>query len=168
MLIKPRLAALAVVVLMSAAVPGAAQAGIWGWGCTSKPGPGQVIFSRYSLLLFADKPTRLTLDAIATSTEDLKDDASTAGFDPAERDADTGDAFQPTMPFVASGDAKQKLVLTEKSSRQVSTRTRRVALRDETRTVWKKVYRLEQGGEPARDIAMDCMEYNLSTKGGRS
>ncbi len=39
--------------------------------------------------------------------------------------------------------------------------------RDEEKTITRKVYRLERSGEPARDITMQCMEYMLSTRGGR-
>ncbi|CAN5324167.1 hypothetical protein BH11PSE4_BH11PSE4_34530 [soil metagenome] len=160
-------AAMAVAALMFCAMPGAAEAGIWAWGCVSKPEAGQVVFSRFSLLRFNDKPTHRSLTEIATSTAPLADATSTASFQPADNPVDSGDAFQKLMPFVAVGDPGQKLVLTEKSSRKISTRKRMIAYRDEIRTAWKKVYHLTRDGEPSRDIAMDCMEYMLSTEGGR-
>jgi hypothetical protein len=64
-------------------------------------------------------------------------------------------------------DAEQKLVLTELSSRQISNRKGRVGPRDEITTLFKKDYRYALDGEPARTITMDCIEYTLTTKGGR-
>jgi hypothetical protein len=42
-----------------------------------------------------------------------------------------------------------------------------LALREETWTTWKKVYRYAPDGEAPRHVAMDCGEYTLSTAGGR-
>jgi hypothetical protein len=39
--------------------------------------------------------------------------------------------------------------------------------RDEDTDLYRKVYRYERDGEPARDVTMQCMEYQLSTRGGR-
>ena len=42
-----------------------------------------------------------------------------------------------------------------------------VCCRDENKTITRKVYRLEQDGAPTRDLTMQCMEYMLTTRGGR-
>jgi hypothetical protein len=39
--------------------------------------------------------------------------------------------------------------------------------RDENKTITRKVYRLEKDGAPTRDLTMQCMEYMLTTRGGR-
>ena len=73
--------------------------------------------------------------------------------------------FEPTIGFAKSDDLK--VVLTEKSSRTISDRTRRVGPRDEIITIMKKQYSYVRGKDAPRMIAMDCMEYMLTTKGGR-
>ena len=71
------------------------------------------------------------------------------------------------MTFTHGEDAKQKITLTEKSSKTVFNHTAMVCGRDEDRTITRKVYWLERGGETARDITMQCVEYMLTTRGGR-
>ena len=38
---------------------------------------------------------------------------------------------------------------------------------DEDKTITRKVYRFEQNGAPPHDVVMQCMEYMLTTRGGR-
>jgi hypothetical protein len=58
-------------------------------------------------------------------------------------------------------------VLTEKSSRVTFKRNGRAGPRDEITTKFRKVYRFAMESEAPRDVTMQCMEYILSTKGGR-
>ena len=71
------------------------------------------------------------------------------------------------MTFTHGEDAKQKITLTEKSSKTVLNHTAMVCGRDEDKTITRKVYRLERSSKSARDITMQCMEYMLTTRGGR-
>ena len=67
-----------------------------------------------------------------------------------------------------SDDVRKKLTLVEKSSRQTKARHARVGPRDEDKTFFSKVYQVTVADEAPRDVTMECMEYTLSTKGGRS
>jgi hypothetical protein len=65
------------------------------------------------------------------------------------------------------GDGKNTISLTEKSSKRLSHHTAMVCGRDEVRDVFRKVYRFRRNDEAPRDITLQCMEYTLSTRGGR-
>ena len=70
------------------------------------------------------------------------------------------------MEFARSDDDKRLVMFTEKSSRRVSHKHRNICWRHEDTDVYRKTYRYEREHEPARDITMQCYEYQLSTKGG--
>jgi hypothetical protein len=71
------------------------------------------------------------------------------------------------MIFMRKDDPKAKVTLSEKSSRRISHKSKLICGRDEDTDVYRKVYYYEREDEPARDITMQCMEYQLSTRGGR-
>ena len=71
------------------------------------------------------------------------------------------------MTYKKNSDGNDKLTLTEKSSRITFKRDGRAGPRDEITTKFKKVYRFALQGEQPRNVTMQCMEYILSTKGGR-
>ena len=73
------------------------------------------------------------------------------------------------IEFEQATDAKvkPKLILTEKSSRKISGKHRVICHRDEDNDIYCKIYRYQRKDEPARDITMQCIEYQLSTRGGR-
>jgi hypothetical protein len=71
------------------------------------------------------------------------------------------------MSFMRKDDAKRKLTLTEKSSQRMSRRHKLICGRDEDEDIFRKVYRYQRDDEPARDITMQCLEYQLSTLGER-
>lgn len=141
----------------------AASAAVWAWGCQSQAGEQQVIFNRYSLFVTDGKQKfgsvhKLTADTI----EDLVKKPNTE-FSPA--DVNTG--FEGPMTFTKVGEETNKLVLTEKTSKRTSHKSHLICGRDETTDIFRKVFRMERDGQPPRDITMQCIEYNLSTRGGR-
>ena len=73
------------------------------------------------------------------------------------------------IEFEQATDAKvkPKLILTEKSSRKISGKHRVICHRDEDNDIYCKIYRYQRKDEPARDITMQCFEYQPSTSGGR-
>jgi hypothetical protein len=80
---------------------------------------------------------------------------------------DGNSGFEPKIEFEKNAEGHQKLTLTEKFSRVVKVKRGRAGPRDEETTTFQKVYSFAFEGEPKRDIRMQCMEYTLSTKGGR-
>jgi hypothetical protein len=140
-----------------------ADAAVWAWGCKGKMGASQVIFNRDKLVVLAGKGTKLLLKDIIRRENPVEDDADAIRFNP----ADFNSGLQQTMEFTTQDQPEKKLTLTEKSSRQTSAHDGRAGPRDESWVTWKKVYRYALEGETPRDVALECMEYMLSTKGGR-
>jgi hypothetical protein len=136
-----------------------ADAAIWGWGCKSDRAKDPLILNRYSLILL-DKPSNIDIADLATNTDELKPQPGTRRFLPND------DNFDGTTQFEEDTDAKTPLVLSQISAKRISSKTRVFARRLETKDIWRKVYRFKLGDEPARNVAMQCMEYNLSTEGG--
>jgi hypothetical protein len=155
------LAFAAVIALATAASP--ASAAVWAWGCVGKVGSDQVIFNRQGLVVVPAKATSPKLTAVTHSQEAPSgDDGISFNADDANSGFD-----EKTMTFTRADNAKQKLQLVEASSRKVSERNGRVGPREESTTTFKKTYDYALGDEPKRRLVMDCMEYTLSTKGGR-
>jgi hypothetical protein len=149
-------------VLVTAAAP-QAHAGIWAWGCASAGKDGeQIIFNRYELLML-DKPSALSLKLVVDGVRGLANHPSRARFD--ATDANSG--FEPKLAFEAA-EGKPRLELAERSSKRISYRKGRAGPRDEITTRWRKVYRISGDGDKARNVAMNCMEYILTSKGVRS
>ena len=156
-----RIAACAFIIATAMSSP--ASAAIWAWGCVGKLGTEQVSYNRYSLIVEPAKFSHVKLRQLINNDVELQ---SEEGIRFESDDGNSG--FEKTMGFKRTyKNADQKLILTELSSRQVSNRTGRAGPRDEITTLFKKNYRYALDGEPARTIAMDCIEYVLTTKGGR-
>ncbi len=64
------------------------------------------------------------------------------------------------MTFTRSEDAKQKITMTEKSSKTTSNHTAMVCGRDEDKTISRKVYRFEINGEAVRATS-PCNAWNI-------
>jgi hypothetical protein len=153
----------AAVIVVGATSP--ASAGVWIWGCQGKIGDQQVIYNRYALAVIPAKESPGPLREIMDRVSIVK-----GGDDPASSYESTGDgggSFEPIMKFKRHNDPNRTLTLTEKSSRKISGKHRLICGRDEDTDVFRKVYRYQREDEPARDITMQCMEYQLSTRGGR-
>ena len=133
-----------------------ASAGIMTWGCKGRLGTDRLIFDRYSLVVMPP----------AWASERTRDliKGNIATF--AAKRVDEG--LLPTMEYVHSQYEGQKLTLTEKSSRTIFSRDRRRAdRREESTLVTRKIYRYERTDEKPRDIKMECIQYDLTTTGGR-
>ena len=70
------------------------------------------------------------------------------------------------MKFARGAFPDQQIVLTEKSSKKISEQTGHVGTREQTTELTRKVYHYKrlgwEDGKLDADIAMDCIEYNLS------
>jgi hypothetical protein len=78
---------------------------------------------------------------------------------------DNNSGFLPVMKFARGAYPDQKVVLTEKTSKAVSTQTGHVGTREKTTTTFRKAYHYQRLGwtdAPEADVAMDCIEYMLS------
>jgi hypothetical protein len=146
------------------AASNAVSAGVWAWGCQGQLGEQQVIFNRYSLYVVeGKKPFANVRKLIGDKIDGLIKGDST------EYSASNGnDGLAKEIEFEKVSDAKvkPKLLLTEKSSRKISGKHAVICHRDEDTDIYRKVYRYQHEDEPARDITMQCIEYQLSTSGG--
>jgi hypothetical protein len=160
---KQLIAAMAAAALITFAFASDARAGRWEWGCFGTATDAQIVFNRRQLILVPPQKRLGKIQDLIFIDELAEDFNADQHYDA----ADENGGLAATMAFVRGGDAKQKIALTEKSSKTIFNHTAMVCGRDEDKTIARKVYRFERNGEPARDIKMQCMEYMLTTRGGR-
>jgi len=140
-----------------------AFAGSWHWGCAGPVGDKALIFTRYDLIILPAKTSRpklrdlIFLDDLSKKFDDV----------PQYGAADVNSGLQQKMEFSRTDDEKDKVVLTEKSSKTMSHHTAIVCGRDEDTAVSRKVFSYHHNDEPPRDITLQCMEYMLTSRGGR-
>jgi hypothetical protein len=141
-----------------------ASAAVWAWGCQAQIGGQQIIFNRFSLVVVDTKAKMGDIRNLRVTEIDLP-----PGSPPSVKyvPEDVNGGFEKTMIFTRKDDPKAKVTLTEKSSRRISHKSKLVCGRDEDTDVYRKVYRYQREDKPSRDLAMQCMEYQLSTRGGR-
>ncbi len=140
-----------------------ASAGVWDWGCMGRSGHDQIAFNRAALIV-AEKDASLgPLDALI-HLNDL-----TGKFPDAEgyNADDDNSGFQKTMVFTKQDESGGKLILRERSSTKLSHHQHMICGRDEIVDVYRKVYRYDPPHQSARTITLQCMEYVLTTTGGR-
>ena len=77
------------------------------------------------------------------------------------------DGLQKTMTYTSQSNPKNKLTLTEKSSKKISHRHHLVCGRDEDNSTERKVFRVERSNVPTVDVTLQCREYLLTSRGGR-
>jgi hypothetical protein len=83
-------------------------------------------------------------------------------------DADqSNDGLQKTMTYTSQSNPKNKLTLTEKSSKRIAHRHHLVCGRDEDTSTERKTFRVERASGPPVDATLQCREYLLTTRGGR-
>ena len=140
-----------------------ASAAVWAWGCQAQIGGQQIIFNRFSLVVVDTKVKMGNVRNLRLTEIDLP-----PGSPPSVKyvPEDVNGGFEKTMNFTRKDDPKAKVTLTEKSSRRISHKSKLICGRDEDTDIYRKVYRFQREDEPARDITMQCMEYQLSTRGG--
>jgi hypothetical protein len=155
--------------LAAALTVNSASAAIWTWACQGELGGQRILFDQSGLYIAggngpAGKPGKFTLGSIQDAIAAVK---SAGGFIGFGLDKADDELASHVLVFSLTDDKKQKVVFTERSSKRISHKHRIIACRDEDTDLYRKVYRYERDGEPARDIAMQCVEYQLSTRGGR-
>ena len=145
------------------AATNSASAAVWEWGCQGQIGGQQVIFNRFSLVVVDTKVKMGDIRNLRMTEIDLPPGAPpNVKYVP----EDINGGFEKTMVFTRKDDPKRKVTLTETSSRQISHRHKLVCGRDEDTDIYRKTYRYQRESEPARGITMQCLEYQLSTRGG--
>jgi len=138
--------------MLTAAPP--ASAGYWNYGCEGTVRGSNYVFDRGNFLIM---PKALAKGDIAglVKGEIFSFDAD-----------DNNSGFRPVMKFARGAYPDQKIVLTEKSSKTISTERGNVGTREKTTTISRKTYHLVWTGwrdEPVEvDLAMDCIEYELT------
>jgi hypothetical protein len=154
--------ACALLIVIGAAAP--ADAAIWAWGCQGQLGGQQVIFNRYSLVVVDTKQKLGDIHKLRMTEIELPPGTPSHASYAAEDDEG---GFLKTMAFTRKDERKRKVTLIEQSSRQISHQHKLICGRDEDTVIYRKVYRYQREEEPARTISMQCLEYQLSTRGGR-
>jgi hypothetical protein len=155
---------------------GSASAAVWTWACQGELNDQRIVFDRDGLYIASGKapagklagmPAKFTMQSIENAIAAVRAAGGFTEFSP----EDGNGGLESPITFSLAGDGKQpqKVVFTEKSSKRTAHQHRLVQCgsRDEDVDLYQKVYRYERDGEPARTITMQCMEYQLSTKGGR-
>lgn len=135
------------------AAPAPASAGYWNYGCKGSLGDIALVFDRNAFLIM---PKPLANGDIAGL---VKSEIFTFDAD------DNNSGFLPVMKFARSAYPDQKIVLTEKASKPVSTQTGHVGTREKSTTTSRKTYHYQRLGwtdAPEADVVMDCIEYSLS------
>ena len=144
------------------------RAGDWQWGCMGpmgdQPGDQQILFSRNSLIIAPAKPPLGKLEDLF-KIDDLAEKFPDA--DAAYNADSTADGLQHKMSYTNQSDPKDKLTLTEKSSKTISHSHHMVCGRDEDISMDRKTYRVERTDDATRDVRLVCREYLLTSRGGR-
>lgn len=151
------------VVLLAAS---GASAGDWRWGCVGPMGDNQIAFNRDRLIVIAGKAPAGKLDDFARSGDfqgGVKPQSIIAAYE--ADDANSGLASPMTF---SSDQGGSKLTLTEISSEETGHTDRLVlGCRDESIDRFRKTYRVEGGNSDANTVKLNCLEYQLSSRGGR-
>lgn len=161
---RQQIAGMAVGLLLASA--GGAEAASWAWGCQGQlTAPDQtVIFTRYRMVVLEGKRPPLDPSKLLDD-EALKPliAGDVAGYDP----DNVNDGLVKSIAFTREDPPKSRITLIEQSSRRLSHKTKLVCGRDETTDTFRKVYRYARDDETPRTLTMQCVEYTLSTRGGR-
>jgi hypothetical protein len=124
----------------------------------------QIIFNRRALIVVRTKPSRGALRDLIFTEDFSKDPVDgEVGYNVDEYN----DGLQKGMTFTSQDSPEVTLVLREISSTKISHSDHLVCGRDEIIDTWRKVYRFDPPHERARDVTLQCMEYTLTTTGGR-
>jgi hypothetical protein len=169
---KMQLAAALLTGLAAALMGTSASAAVWEWACQAELGDQRILFDRDGLYIASGKqpagrPGKVTPQSIQEAIAAVK---KASGFTEFRSDDENGGLVS-SITFTRTDDSRQKqnVVFTERSSKQTSHQEKPVfcGARDEYTDFYRKVYHYERDGEPARDVTMQCMEYELTTRGGR-
>jgi hypothetical protein len=150
-------------VALNLALACAASAGDMEWGCMGPMGDEQILFSRFSLVIAPAQPSLGKLDDLFKIADLAGKFPDAEGYNPDQ----TNDGLQKIMTYTSQSNDKDKLTLTEKSSRDISHTHHIVCGRDEDNSAERKAYHIERTDQPAMDAALVCREYLLTSRGGR-
>ena len=152
------------VALAAIALPATlAHAGVWRWGCIGPMGDDHIAFNRDVLVVIAGKKPVRDLETIVMSDNIDGGSATKTTYR-----SENGDGLASPQVFLGDGAAPVKVTLTEQSSKRTARIKKLIdGCRDEITERFRKTWRLEIGAEPARTVTLSCMEYQLSTPGGR-
>ena len=138
-------------------------AGDWQWGCMGPISDQHVVFSRDTLVITSAKPPLGDLEDLFRIAELPEKFLNADDYDV---DASTG-GLQKTMHYTDRGDDKNKLTLTETSSKTLAHKHHLVCGRDEDNWTTRRTYHVMRTGQPPADVTLMCREYMLTTRGGR-
>jgi hypothetical protein len=142
------------------------SAGIWQWGCVGAMGNDQIAFNRDRLIVIAGSAPAGKVDDIARSDDPaagVKPDSIVAAY----RADDGNSGLTSPMTFTSEG-GDAKLTLTEESSEDAGHSEALVlGCRDETTDRFRKTYRVEGDKTPAATVKLMCLDYQVSSRGGR-
>jgi hypothetical protein len=157
--------------LVAALTAWSASAAVWHWACKGELGDQRILFDQDGLYIASSNgptgtPGNFTMETITEAIVGLKKGGGFTGFGLEKADDELASRI---LVFSLTDDKKQeqRVTFTARSSKRISHKHRIVACRDEDTDLYRKVYRYERESEPAREISMQCMEYQLSTRGGR-
>jgi hypothetical protein len=138
--------------ILAAATP--ASAGYWNYGCKGSLGGSAYVFDRSNFLIM---PKALGEGDIAALVK-----GEIFSFDA----DDNNSGFRPVMKFARGAYPDHKIVLTQTSSKTISTQKGHVGTREKSTTTLRKAYHFVWTGwsdEPVEvDLVMDCIEYELT------
>jgi len=150
-------------VLGLAAGSNGASAGVWACGCQGQLGEQQFIFNREAAFVVEGNQPFGDIKNLYGSKLGTTIKGDKVSYD---ANNDNGGFQEKTISFWRTDNEKRKITLTEKSSRKISGKHRVICHRDEDVDIYRKVFSFQREDEPARDITMQCIEYQLSTSGG--
>ena len=130
-----------------------AMAGYWNYGCKGSVGDIAYVFDRNAFLIMPKALAGGDIAGLAKS-EIFAFDAD-----------DNNSGFMPVMKFMRAAYPDQKIVLSEKSSKQISQTKGHAGTREKSTTTYRKIYHYQRLGwsdSPEADIAVDCIEYMLT------
>jgi hypothetical protein len=166
---KQAIMACAWAALLTTAFAGDAPAAIWRWGCTGPVGQNQIISNRNQLLVIPGKPLTAKLhdlifvDDLTTNDNIPKDDGNIENYNA----DDINSGLVEEMSFTRNDQSNRKLTLTEKSSKRIAHHLV-PGCRDEITDRFRKTYRYQADTEPPRDVTLECIDYLVTTRGGRN
>ncbi len=134
------------------------------WGCQGHLDNQQLIFNRYSMFVVEGKKPLASIHKLTGEKIDDLIKGERTEYSP--NNNNDGLVKEIVAERVTDAKVKPKLTLIEKFSRKISSKHRVICHRDEDTDIYRKVYHYQREDEPARDITMQCIEYQLSTSGG--
>lgn len=142
------------------------SAGNWQWGCVGAMGDDQIAFNRGRLIVIAGTAPAGKLDDFVRGGDfagGVKPESIVASYQ-----ADDGNSGLITPMTFTSEGGEAKLTLTEVSSEDAG-HSESVVLgcRDETTDRFRKTYRVEGDKTPPTTVKLMCLDYQLSSRGGR-